>query len=152
MTKFQAWSLHIAVAVLTVTGAVFAWMKYAMKSDDPFAVANHPWQPYMLDAHVVIAPIAVFALGFVFAIHAWPRYQGRIVARRRSGIASMLMLAPMILSGYLMQVLTGETIVEAMRITHWISSAIFVFGYGLHQALRPNANESAARKSRATIW
>ena len=40
MTKLQAWLLHLSVIVLTVTGVVFAWMKYWMKTDDPFSLVE----------------------------------------------------------------------------------------------------------------
>lgn len=139
MTRLQAWLLHASVAALTVTGAVFAWMKYAMKTDDPFAVANHPWQPHMLHLHVIAAPVGVFALGLIFSSHIWPKYESRVRARRRSGVGALWMIAPMVLSGYLMQVFTGETAVLAMKITHWASSAVFVVTYALHQVLRVGA-------------
>jgi hypothetical protein len=136
VTRLQAWLLHLSVIALTVTGAVFAWMRYAMKTDDPFAVANHPWQPHILHLHVLAAPIAVFALGLVFAGHVWAKYESGTKARRRSGIGALWMIAPMVLSGYLMQVVTNESAILAMKVTHWVSSGIFVLAYLVHQVLR----------------
>lgn len=133
MSKADAVFLHVSVALTTLTGIVFAVMKYAMRTDDPFAVANHPLQPYMLDAHIVIAPVALFGFGLVFHSHIWKKYESPARARRSSGVASMSLLVPMALSGYLLQVSAGEAMRQAMAIAHWISSGAFALGYLIHQ-------------------
>lgn len=143
MTPLQRLFLNVTIAILTVTGAVFAWMKYFVKTDDPFAVANHPWQPHMLHIHVIAAPVAVFVIGAIWAGHVKPKHDAGIKSRRKTGLAALWMIAPMVLSGYLMQVLTSERLVEAMRITHWVSSTLFVVGLLAHQLLRKNGNGGA---------
>ena len=144
MTRNERVFLHSSVALTSATGAVFAWMKYAMTNDDPFAVANHPWQPYILDAHVVIAPFALVAFGLIFRSHAWRRYRGRKPERRFSGIGSMALFVPMALSGYLLQVMTNESARKAMAVTHWIASGLFVISYLVHQVTKkPAATHSA---------
>ena len=145
MSRFQAWLLHLSVAAITVTGAAYAWMRYAMTTDDPFAVVNHPWQPHALHLHVLAAPVIVFALGLVFADHIWPKYESRMRARRRSGVGALWTMIPMVASGYLLQVLTNETALQAMKVTHWVSSAIFVLAYVAHQVLRPRASVEIRR-------
>lgn len=155
MTPMQKLALNVTVALLTVSGAAFAWMKYFMTTDDPFAVANHPWQPYMLDVHVVAAPAALFVIGAIWAVHVKPKHDAGTRSRRKSGLAALWMIVPMALSGYLMQVLTGERIVEAMRIAHWISSSLFVAGLIVHQLLRANGNGRAKGEAPAAdrgVW
>jgi hypothetical protein len=131
MTRAQVVTLQIAVALTAITGVVFAWMKYAMKSDDPFAVVNHPLQPWMLSAHVVVAPLAVFAFGWIFSNHIAPAFVNGS-RKRPSGVGAMWMLAPMVVSGYLMQVSTGDAVRHAMAVAHWISSGAFVVAYLVH--------------------
>ncbi len=155
MTSTQKWLLNATSLLLSVTGALFAWMKYFLKSDDPFAVANHPWQPYMLDGHVIVAPVALFVIGIVYANHVKPKHDAGTKPRRRTGLAALWMIAPMVLSGYLMQVLTAERLVEAMRIVHWISSALFVTGLLVHQLLRKPVNGSSTNGAAADergVW
>jgi len=135
MTRAQIVLLHISVITVTITGVVFAWMKYGMKTDDPFAVANHPWQPYILDLHVFLAPLLVFALGWIFGDHILLKYRAGARRKRRSGLSAMWLIGPMIASGYLIQVLTNETLQHGGRIGHWITSGIFVVAYGIHQYL-----------------
>ncbi|HET7435601.1 MAG TPA: hypothetical protein VFN10_12910 [Thermoanaerobaculia bacterium] len=131
MTRLQIWYMHVTVLLTTITGAVFAAMKYFMKSDDEFAVVNHPLQPAMFSAHVVIAPLLLFGLGWTFGNHIWPRYKFA-AKKRKSGITSMLLIVPMVLSAYLLQIATNETLRQAMAAAHWISSAAFVIGYAIH--------------------
>ncbi len=136
MSRAQILLLQLSVVVMTLTGVVFAlmkyWMKYWMKPADEFAVINHPLQPWMLAAHVVLAPMAVFAIGWAFGPHIWPGIQKRNAPKRASGLWTVLAIAPMILSGYLLQVTTGDTVRHAMAIAHWISSGLFVAAYLAH--------------------
>jgi hypothetical protein len=124
--------LHVSVALTTLTGAVFAFMKYFMKSPDAFAVANHPWQPHMLAAHVVIAPALVFILGWTFSNHTLPQLRFGDGTRRKSGVASMALIAPMVFSAYLLQIATNDSLRHAMTIAHWITSGVFVIAYAWH--------------------
>ena len=136
MSRTQLISLHLSIALTALTGIIFAWMKYAMKSDDPFAVANHPLQPHMLSVHVLIAPALVFVLGWTYANHMAPRLMLGETRRRFSGLASMFLMAPMIASGYLLQIATNDSIRKAMAAAHWITSAVFVVGYTAHLVSR----------------
>lgn len=145
MSRGQVRYLHLSVIALTLTGAAFAVMKYAMKSDDPFAVINHPWQPGMLSAHVMVAPFAVFAFGWIFGNHIWPSFTGR-APNRASGITSMALIAPMTLTGYLMQVITDERTRHWMVVAHWVTSAIFVLSYVAHLLARPASRHESRRR------
>lgn len=132
MNRAQRWTLDLAVILTTLTGVVFAVMKYFMKSDDPFAVANHPWQPHMLSVHVVAAPVLLFALGWTFGNHIWPKFNFGGPKHRRTGIAGMLLIAPMTLSAYLLQISTGDAMRQAMAVAHWVTSGVFVVAYAAH--------------------
>jgi hypothetical protein len=131
MSRAQVLLLQLSLLAMAASGLAFAWMKYWMKSDDPFAVVNHPWQPYMLDAHVLVGPVAVFAIGWVFGNHIWPAYRGG-APNRASGIVSMLFIVPMTLSGYLMQVSVADATRKAFAISHWVSVGLFAVAYVVH--------------------
>lgn len=132
MSRAQLLWLHLSVALTALTGIVFAWMKYAMKSGDPFAVANHPLQPRMLSAHVIVAPALTFVLGWTFANHIWPRIVLGDPRRRITGLTTAILIVPMIASGYLLQIATSDAIRRAMTVAHWITAAVFVVGYLAH--------------------
>ena len=132
MSRTQLIWLHLSAALTALTGIVFAVMKYFMTSADEFAVANHPMQPYMLAAHVVIAPALLFLLGWTFSNHMLPKYRFGDGSNRKTGIAQMTLIVPMALSAYLLQIATNETLREAMAWAHWITSGLFVIGYLVH--------------------
>ena len=132
MSRIQLAWLHLSVALTTITGAVFAVMKYFMESSDELAVANHPLQPHMLAAHVVIAPLALFVLGWTFSNHMLPKYRFGDGTNLRTGFSAMLLIVPMTLSAYLLQVSTNETLREVMAWAHWISSGLFLLAYLIH--------------------
>ena len=132
MTRLQLVWLHLAVALTAVTGVVFAVMKYLMKSADEFSVVNHPLQPYMLAAHVVVAPVLLFVLGWTFSNHMLPKVRYGNERNRRTGVGGMLLIVPMTLSAYLLQVSTNETLRAAMAGAHGISSAAFLLAYLIH--------------------
>ncbi|HET8799012.1 MAG TPA: hypothetical protein VFO89_15065 [Thermoanaerobaculia bacterium] len=139
MSKLQLVWLHVSIALTTITGVVFAWMKYFVKGTDEFAVVNHPMQPHLLAAHVVVAPLALFILGWTFSNHMLPKYRFGNGKKRMSGVLSMIVIAPMALSAYLLQIATNETLREAMAVAHWITSGVFAIGYILHLVKKPEA-------------
>lgn len=137
MSRAQVIYLHVCVALTAISGVVFAVMKYAMKPPDEFSVINHPMQPFMLAAHVVVAPALLFGFGWIFGNHVWPKFVYRDRRRRPSGLWSMAAIVPMTLSGYLLQVSTSDAIRRFMAITHWTASALFVVAYVVHYLTRP---------------
>ena len=148
MSRAQVLYLQLCVLITALTGIVFAVMKYAMKSNDEFAVVNHPLQPYMLSAHVLVAPLLVFAFGWVFTNHIWPGFASGIARKRKSGLWSMGAIAPMVLSGYLLQVSTGNATRQAMAIAHWISSGLFVAAYVIHLVTKKAARTLVGQAGR----
>lgn len=132
MSRVQVVYLHLCAALTAFTGIVFAAMKYFMKSSDEFSTVNHPLQPHMLSAHVVLAPLLTLGLGWVFGNHVWPKFRFGNGQNRRSGVASMLLLIPMTLSAYLLQISTAEAMRQAMAVLHWVTSGIFVISYLVH--------------------
>lgn len=132
MTRFQVVYLHVCVVLTALTGLAFAVMKYLMKPADDFSVINHPLQPYLLSAHVIVGPFVLFGFGWVFGSHIWPKFIYREQRKRGSGLWSLAAIAPMTLSGYLLQISTADGTRQGMAVAHWISSALFVGAYAAH--------------------
>ncbi len=132
MTKFDAWLLHISNGLVMVTGLVYAWMAYIVESDDPYAVANHPWQSDVQHLHILAAPFLVLVLGHLWHHHAWRHYKHGKKEGRRSGIAMILMAIPMIVSGYLIQTAIEPDWRTTWVIMHCATSALWIIGYLTH--------------------
>lgn len=132
MNRVEVWLLHISTFVLSATGLIYAAMHYLMKPVDPFSVVNHPWEPFMIAAHIVIAPVLVLAVGLIAHSHIlWKLENGAQIARW-SGIFLMPLFAIMVVSGYLLQVITG-TGHPAVVWVHLISGTLWLLSFVIHQ-------------------
>ena len=118
--------------VVAITGLVYFYMKYALPSDDPFAVVNHPWQSSMLSLHVVLAPFVVLLFGIVLRSHIIKKLVSNNRPDRRTGWISLLSFSTMALSGYVLQVATSVAWLNAFVVLHIGTSVVFIIGYGAH--------------------
>ena len=69
MNRWLIWLTWISTTLVGATGLLFAVMKYLMQGEDPFSAYNHPLQPWMLAAHILLAPALVLALGWAWGTH-----------------------------------------------------------------------------------
>ncbi len=138
MTRGSARFLHVSTALVGGSGLVYAWMRYLVEPADEFAVVNHPWQPDALHAHIAVAPLLVFACGWIWLDHVWRRVRSGFAGRRRSGLALFALFGPMVLSGYLLQISEAELAREIWIVTHVATSLLWTSAYLVHQlAPRP---------------
>lgn len=135
MTPLQKWLLHVSVALLVVSGVAFAVMKYLLVSNDPYSSVGHPLQPAALALHVLAAPLVLFAIGWIFREHiAGRRRQPDGRSAISSGLVASALLLPMAASGYLLQIVTEETLKQALVIVHLVSGGLFAASYAMHLA------------------
>jgi hypothetical protein len=143
--------LSWSVALATVTGIAYWIMKDLMPRSDPFSVLGHPWQPHALAAHVLIAPVVIFSLGLIAREHIFGglRKGGR-GGNGRSGLATVLLAAPMVASGYLLQVITAPGPRRFAALTHLVTGAVFAACFAAHLVMaRRRGRAAAARLSPA---
>jgi hypothetical protein len=145
LSSFERWAVWTTSVATFVTGVVYIWLKYLLVSDDPFAVVNHPLQPVFLKAHILVAPLLVFSIGMVAIRHVWRHIQSGMQEGRRSGLVTVLALAPMILSGYLIQAVTEGGWLKAMAISHIALGIIYGLGLMAHQFAAGGRNARALR-------
>ncbi len=150
MNRLEKWLLHLSTIVLTVTGAVYAWMHYLMKPADPFSVINHPLEPYMLDIHIIAAPVLVVAIGIILHSHILFKIENGSRAARKSGIILIPLFLVMAASGYVLQITSGSI----NRIFFWIhlgSGSLWALVYAAHHlaSLSVRRTMAAARANLA---
>jgi hypothetical protein len=146
VTGFERWSVWITSVATFATGIVYLWMKYLLVSDDPFSVVNHPWQLVMLKLHILVAPLLIFSVGMVALRHIWRHLESGERAGRRSGMITVAVLGPMIVSGYLIQAVTHRGWLRAMAVSHIVTGVLYGLGLLVHQF---TAGGRAARATRA---
>ena len=135
MKPWEIWLSHISTLLVMFSGLAYFWMKYAMATDDPFSIINHPWQPAMLSLHVLVAPVLVFVVGLMVQSHIQKKLKSGESSNRGSGLISIATLPLMIASGYMLQVVTSPLLASIALGIHLVSSSIFVITYVTHQLI-----------------
>lgn len=132
MTRAEKYIFIAANLLVGGTGLVYGWFRYVAKSDDPFAVVNHPAQPLWQHLHIWTAPLLVFAFGHFFHQHALLYWKAGTEPGRRSGLSMLALAVPMIASGYLLQTAVDEAWRQAWIITHVATSLLWLAGVIAH--------------------
>ncbi|NIN72301.1 MAG: hypothetical protein GTO46_10380 [Gemmatimonadetes bacterium] len=135
MNRFERWTLWLSAALSALTGIGLLWTKYFIQSDTEWAVINHPLQPVFLKAHILTTPVLAFALGLIATRHIWKHYRAGITRGRKSGIVAMLATVPMVLTGYLIQVVTHLGFLRLLAVAHIALGLLFTVKLILHQAI-----------------
>ena len=144
MKQLRKWLLMCSSLATGVTGLVYFWMKRFLVPTDPFAVVGHPLEPWLLKTHILAAPVLVFALGLIAMDHIWQNYRCLVPAGRRSGIAATWVIAPMVATGYLIQVVTAVGWLSALGWAHLGAGVCYLVTLVAHQhVFRRRANAPA---------
>jgi len=143
MNRFQRLLLLWSAALTAGTGVVYWYMDTMLEPVSEWAAVNHPLQPWVLKAHIIVAPILVFAIGLITMEHIWKHYRSAVQRGRRSGLTAMWVIVPMVLSGYLIQSITQESWLTVMVWVHVGTGLLFGLGILLHWWV--------IRRSRATV-
>ncbi len=151
MKRWESWLSHISTLAVSISGLAYLWMKYFVENTDPFSVVNHPWQGTMLSLHVVSAPLFVFATGIIVNSHVGKKLRSGRPSNRKTGIASMVSLPLMIVSGYLLQVAATTGLLNAMLVVHLASSGLFLVTYVAHQLITFRLKRPAVEPERAAL-
>lgn len=145
MNAFQRRLVWGSSLLTGITGGIHWWMKNMLQPVDPWAAINHPLQPWVLKAHILVAPVMVFAVGLITAEHVWKHWRQGVKAGRRSGLAAMWVFLPMVVSGYLIQAVTHAGWLSALVWTHLGTGAVYLIGLGAHHRV---VRQILARRAR----
>lgn len=132
MTRFERWSVWLTTAGTLITGVVYWWMKDVMTTTDPWSVINHPLQPWVLKAHILIAPFMVFSVGLITSRHIWRHYRMGVGKGRKTGLTAALSFVVLVVSGYILQVVTAETLLRVLGWVHLGLGIVYSVGVAAH--------------------
>jgi hypothetical protein len=130
--RWERGTFNTLVLMVAASGFAYLWMKYALDTDDPFAVVNHPWQTMVFDLHLLASPALVLMFGIVFNSHVMKKFRASGLPNRRSGYVSLGTFSAMVVSGYLLQVSANEAWLKTLVVLHVGSGTIFAVAYGAH--------------------
>jgi len=126
LSRAQRILLWGSALLLGSSGLAYAYMRYLMRGDDPFSAYNHPAQPWVLDLHLLLAPLLVFGVGWFWGNHVMPKLRRGGRPGRRTGILLLSLVGAMTLSGYLLQTITSEGWRVACAWTHGVTGVLFL--------------------------
>lgn len=155
MTPLERWSLHLAAAATALTGLGYGWARYFGQHLGEFGPEPHRFQPLLQHSHVLAGPFLVFALGVMVKGHALPALRNGMPRARRSGIGLTILLAPLVLSGYGVQIVVDPHWRLFLAWTHGPLALIFLSAYLAHtassclRALRSRPLEGMMESSRS---
>lgn len=149
MRRWEAWSVHASTLLVGGTGLVYAAMRYFLSPSDPYAVVNHPLQPTFQHLHVLTAPLLVFGAGLIWREHVWKHFRNGVQGGRRSGLGLLATIAPMVVSGYLIQTTVTEGWRTAWIAVHLATSALWLAAYAGHALAVARKRARTARQRKA---
>ena len=135
MTRAQTWSMHVSNLLVGGTGLLYGYFRYLAVPEDEFSVVNHPMQPDVHHLHILLAPLLVFACGWIWQNHVWKRIRSGYPRHRKSGWFMIGTLFPMIFSGYLVQICQEESWRLAWVWVHGITSCVWLLFAVIHPLL-----------------
>lgn len=151
MSRFERWAIWVTSGATVLTGIGYFVLRYLISTDDPFAVVNHPLEPVFLKAHVLVSPTLLYAVGLISIRHVWRHFRSGVRGGRGSGLATALVVAPMVATGYLIQVLADPGWIRAMAIAHIGLGLVYAVAIVVHRwALRRGFGRHR-RSSGATV-
>jgi uncharacterized membrane protein len=102
----------------------------------------------VLKAHVLSAPVLVFAVGAVYTRHIVRNWRSGRPEGRRSGLVTIGVVLPMVASGYLIQTLTSESWLFRIAMIHLAVGTVYLAMFAAHQVTaakqRPSVRSRAA--------
>ena len=135
MLKSNRTFLHATNAAISISGVVYFWMLYFLENDDEFSILNHPYQDIVRNWHIVLAPFLVFAVALIFNNHIIFKIKSHYSGRGRlTGLLMCVLFPVMVLSAYLLQIASNDSMHTTFLYTHNLSSFLWIFVYLVHQA------------------
>jgi len=132
MKSWEAWVIRVGFGLVSASGVVYGVMKYFLAGSNPDSRMGHPWQPGVLAAHILAAPVAVFAIGLLLRSHALAQLKRGEREGRGTGLALTVVGMPLVFSGYLVQVFTGEALRKGTGWLHAALGLLFALAFVMH--------------------
>jgi hypothetical protein len=93
--------------------------------------------------------LLVFTVGMIALAHVWKHFRNGVRQGRASGLGAMLFIGPMIVSGYLVQVVTQPAWLVGMEWLHLGTGTIYLTALVAHQiAVRRSRGRRAPSRGR----
>ncbi len=129
MSGFERLALHLGAWLTGLSGLGYGWLRYFKVVQGEFGPEPHPLHSLLQHAHVLAAPLLLFALGMMVRGHFAVKL--RVLSRegRRTGWGLAALILPMVASGYGVQVVTDPRWRTGLAWVHGVASILFLLAY-----------------------
>ncbi|HJV90468.1 MAG TPA: hypothetical protein VJ623_09200 [Holophagaceae bacterium] len=129
MSRFERWALHLGAWLTGLSGLGYGWLRYFKVVPGEFGPEPHPMQGALQHAHVLAAPLLLFALGMMVRGHFAAKLRVRSREGRRTGWVLAALILPMVAAGYGVQVVTDPRWRTGLAWLHGVASSLFLLAY-----------------------
>lgn len=131
--RIERWhrrTIYSVLTLLALSGLVWLLARYWLRPVGQFGETIHPLEPLSMKVHGAAAMLTLFFLGSLMNAHIRRAIKaGRNLAAGWSVIAAMLLL---IVSGYVLYYLAGESDRPVWSFLHWILGLFGVAAFVVH--------------------
>lgn len=124
--------VHIATYTLIITSLFYFLIKYFFYTQGEWGEQQHFLSPYLQKLHILLSPIFLFIMGSFFKEHVLKRIVSGVHQLRFSGICLTIFLFLLVLSGYLIQIVTEVFTRDVVSYFHLVISGIWLSFYIYH--------------------
>lgn len=109
--------VYAVLGLLWASGVGWLVFHYFLREVGEFGALPHPLEAWWLRLHGAAAFAGLWLLGLLWVVHLVPGWNAR---RRWSGIVLVVLLALLVVSGYLLYYAGGEQAREVIALVHWL--------------------------------
>jgi hypothetical protein len=124
----------VAGLALWISGAAWLIAHYLLQHSGPFGPQPSAWEPKWLAIHGAAAFAVVWLLGWITGTHVPAVWPSR--TRQSSGIALLVLAGLLVVSGYLLYYVVGDSTRNVVGVLHWIIGLAALPAFFLHRGLR----------------
>lgn len=133
LERWHRFCIYAAAAELAITGIAWLIFHFFLRPVGEFGESVHPLEPWMMKLHGAGVMVTLFFLGSLMNSHI----RRALKAGRNlwSGWAMIVSLSALIVSGYALYYVAGETDRPAWSVFHWGLGLAFLLLFVLHIVL-----------------
>jgi hypothetical protein len=143
LARWQIWLLTISGSLLWLSGGAWLLLHYYGQVEGEFGLETNPFETWSLRLHGLFLIPALLGFGGLFVVHMPKGWKNTY--QRNIGLALTVLLAVLILSGYLLYYVGDDGLRSWSSIIHWViglaTPIFFIWHYLGH-------NPKVARRKR----
>lgn len=124
--------LYVITLVMMLSGLIWLYFDYFVEIETEFGASHHPLQKWFLKIHGIGSAVFIFIFGMTYVLHIQKTLKDP--ERRISGWLNLIFWTLMIVSGYSLLYIAGESVRDYMALFHWILGIFSVLVLFFHSS------------------